>query len=162
MLFRRSEFIRIISATVAENCIEDGELELELAESALLENTEHTQELLKQLRNLGIQLAIDDFWTGYSSMAYLRKFPADTLKIDRSFIQVIHEDNVVDAIIKNMVELANSLGMKVVAERIETESQEQYVRSLDCHFGQGYRLGRPTTAGEYRLLMISESEKKQF
>ena len=114
---------------------------------------------LKQLNKQGVHLAIDDFGTGYSSMAYLRNFPANTLKIDRSFIQVIGEDSSADAIVKSMVELAGNLGMKVVAEGIETASQENYVRSLGCDFGQGFRLAKPMTSDEFRLLMIAESEK---
>lgn len=158
--FKRPDFIHTISDIVAKSCIEPGDLELELTESALMEDTHKTRDLLQQLRNLGIKLAIDDFGTGYSSMAYLRNFPVDTLKIDKSFIQVIHNDKTADAILTSMIDLARKLEINVVAEGIETDVQENYLRALDCYYGQGFKLAKPMTADEFRLLMINtESEK---
>ncbi len=159
MLFRRKDLVRIISANIAEYLIAEGELELELTESALLEDSAHTRELLEQLRRLGIQLAIDDFGTGYSSMAYLRSFPAKTLKIDQSFIKDIHIDKTADAILRSMVELAKSMHMDVVAEGIETAQQETFVRAVGCQYAQGYLLGRPIPADELRTLMISQADE---
>ncbi|MCU7797909.1 MAG: EAL domain-containing protein [Candidatus Thiodiazotropha sp. (ex Myrtea spinifera)] len=157
-LFGRQDLIHIVTRNIAEYCILDGELELELTESALLENSEHTQILLQQLRSRGIHLAIDDFGTGYSSMAYLRQFPAKTLKIDRSFINEIHTDKAADAILHNMAQLATSMDMEVVAEGIETQQQEQFIRSLGCQFAQGYLLGMPMSSDELRTLMISQTD----
>ncbi|MCU7806291.1 MAG: EAL domain-containing protein, partial [Candidatus Thiodiazotropha sp. (ex Semelilucina semeliformis)] len=157
-LFGRQDLIHIVTRNIAEYCILDGELELELTESALLENSEHTQILLQQLRSRGIHLAIDDFGTGYSSMAYLRQFPAKTLKIDRSFINEIHIDKAADAILHNMAQLATSMDMEVVAEGIETQQQEQFIRSLGCQFAQGYLLGMPMSSDELRTLMISQTD----
>ena len=159
MLFRRKDLVSIISANIAEYLIAEGELELELTESALLEDSAHTQELLEQLRRLGIQLAIDDFGTGYSSMAYLRSFPAKTLKIDQSFIKDIHTDKTADAILRSMVELAKNMQMDVVAEGIETSQQETFVRAVGCQYAQGYLLGRPIPADDLRTLMISQTDE---
>lgn len=159
MLFRRKDLVSIISANIAEYLIAEGELELELTESALLEDSAHTQELLEQLRRLGIQLAIDDFGTGYSSMAYLRSFPAKTLKIDQSFIKDIHTDKTANAILRSMVELAKSMQMDVVAEGIETTQQETFVRTVGCQYAQGYLLGRPIPADDLRTLMISQTDE---
>ncbi|MBN4080587.1 EAL domain-containing protein [Beggiatoa alba] len=156
--FRRTDLTQTISDIIAKSGFNAANLELEITESALMEDTKQTQHILKQLKKQDIQIAIDDFGTGYSSMAYLRNFPADTLKIDRSFIHAIHEDKAADAILKHMVGLAKSLEMNIVAEGIETEVQESYIRSLGCKFGQGFKLAKPMPADDYRLLMIAEAE----
>ena len=157
MLFRRPDLVRTISGIIAESYLDTVNLELEITESALMEDTEQTRKVLQQLKNQGIRLAIDDFGTGYSSMAYLREFPTQTLKIDRSFIHAIHQDKAADAILTNMVELAKNLDMEVVAEGIETKAQAEFVRSLGCRYAQGFSLANPMSAKRFRLLMLSES-----
>ncbi len=118
-------------------------LKLEITESVFSDNLEAAVGLLKQLRDLGVQLSIDDFGTGYSSLSYLQRFPVDTLKIDRSFVTQMmeNEDNL--AIVRTIVALAQNLGMDVVAEGVETEDQLTLLRKLECENGQGFLFSSP-------------------
>ena len=99
--------------------------------------------LLTELRRLGVQLSIDDFGTGYSSLSYLQRFPIDTLKIDRSFVTQMMENEENLAIVRTIVALAQNLGMDVVAEGVETEDQLKLLRKLECQNGQGYLFSTP-------------------
>jgi EAL domain-containing protein (putative c-di-GMP-specific phosphodiesterase class I) len=118
-------------------------LELELTESALIEDIELSAGVLKELKQLGILLSVDDFGTGYSGLAYLRRFPLDTLKLDRSF--VIQQDDGISSFkfIKAFVDLAHSLNLSVVAEGVETNETLQFLRDAACDEAQGYLLARP-------------------
>ena len=118
-------------------------LKLEITESVFSENIEAAVGLLTQLRNLGVQLSIDDFGTGYSSLSYLQRFPIDTLKIDRSFVTQMMENEENLAIVRTIVALAQNLGMDVVAEGVETEDQLMLLRKLECEHGQGYLFSTP-------------------
>ncbi|MEL0585002.1 MAG: EAL domain-containing protein [Candidatus Thiodiazotropha sp. (ex. Lucinoma kazani)] len=158
-LFSHGDLFKIVSDTLIEHQMHDGELELELTESALLKDVDHAQKLMQRLRRQGVNLAIDDFGTGYSSMAYLRDFPITTLKIDRSFIMNAPDDKAAGAILHSMVELATHTDKVIVAEGIETKQQEQLVRSLGCEFAQGFLLGKPRDAGQMQALLIAQTEK---
>jgi diguanylate cyclase (GGDEF)-like protein len=118
-------------------------LKLEITESVFTDNIEAAVGLLTQLRELGVQLSIDDFGTGYSSLSYLQRFPIDTLKIDRSFVTQMMENEENLAIVRTIVALAQNLGMDVVAEGVETEDQLRLLRKLDCENGQGYLFSTP-------------------
>ena len=118
-------------------------LKLEITESVFSDNIEAAVGLLTQLRNLGVQLSIDDFGTGYSSLSYLQRFPIDTLKIDRSFVTQMMENEENLAIVRTIVALAQNLGMDVVAEGVETEDQLMLLRKLECENGQGYLFSTP-------------------
>ncbi|HEX2269145.1 MAG TPA: diguanylate cyclase [Pyrinomonadaceae bacterium] len=118
-------------------------LKLEITESVFSDNIEAAVKLLTQLRNLGVQLSIDDFGTGYSSLSYLQRFPIDTLKIDRSFVTQMMENEENLAIVRTIVALAQNLGMDVVAEGVETEDQLMLLRKLECENGQGYLFSTP-------------------
>lgn len=144
--FRRPDFVTDIVGYITRYEISAHNVELELIESVLVENTQRTQKILSQLCNLGVRIAIDDFGTGYSSMAYLKDFPVNTLKIDRTFILGYDESDVGKAILKNIVSLANDLNLEIVAEGIETKEQESFVRALGCQIGQGYWFAKPMTA----------------
>ncbi|WRH68641.1 MAG: EAL domain-containing protein [Planktothrix sp. GU0601_MAG3] len=123
-------------------------LKLEITESSLMENINHATGLLEQLKALKIRLLIDDFGTGYSSLSYLQKLPVDTLKIDRSFVQNIEIENKDFEIAKTIVNLAHSLGLKVVAEGLETSQQVKIFQQLGCDFGQGYLFSPPLNPTE--------------
>jgi diguanylate cyclase (GGDEF)-like protein/PAS domain S-box-containing protein len=118
-------------------------LKLEITESVFSDNIEAAVGLLTELRNLGVQLSIDDFGTGYSSLSYLQRFPIDTLKIDRSFVTQMMENEENLAIVRTIVALAQNLGMDVVAEGVETEDQLKLLRKLECENGQGYLFSTP-------------------
>ena len=118
-------------------------LKLEITESVFSDNIDAAVGLLTQLRDLGVQLSIDDFGTGYSSLSYLQRFPIDTLKIDRSFVTQMMENEENLAIVRTIVALAQNLGMDVVAEGVETEDQLRLLRKLECENGQGYLFSTP-------------------
>ena len=124
-------------------------LKLEITESVFSDNIETAVGLLTQLRELGVQLSIDDFGTGYSSLSYLQRFPIDTLKIDRSFVTQMMENEENLAIVRTIVALAQNLGMDVVAEGVETEDQLSLLRKLECENGQGFLFSTPL--GERQL-----------
>ena len=118
-------------------------LKLEITESAAMENAEQTIQILKGLKNLGLQLSIDDFGTGYSSLSYLHRLPIDTLKIDRSFVNSVGENGEDSEILQTIISLAKNLKMRVIAEGIETESQLNILKNLGCDYGQGYLMSKP-------------------
>ena len=109
-----------------------------------MENIDTATEMLRQLRELGVQLSIDDFGTGYSSLSYLHRFPINTLKIDRSFVTCMVDNNENIEIVRTIVMLAQNLGMDVVAEGVETKEQLALLRKLGCENGQGYFFSRPS------------------
>ncbi|MBE0485707.1 EAL domain-containing protein [Marinobacter sp.] len=134
-------------ALASEN-IDPGKLEVELTEEIFIQNIEHNLNQLAQLRELGVQLAIDDFGVGYSSLGYLRDFPVDLLKIDRSFITHVtdrHDDAVIT---RAVINLAHNLGIQVVAEGVETEDQLNFLRAHRCNLAQGYLISRPIPAAD--------------
>ncbi|WP_148254284.1 putative bifunctional diguanylate cyclase/phosphodiesterase [Aidingimonas lacisalsi] len=121
-------------------------LELEITETSLMHFDHDTIERLRDIRNMGVSLAIDDFGTGYSSLSYLKELPIDTLKIDRTFIQGVFDDDRDQAIIRAITGVGASLGFTILAEGIETEEQSQAMLKLDCHQGQGFIFAPPATA----------------
>jgi diguanylate cyclase (GGDEF)-like protein/PAS domain S-box-containing protein len=132
-------------------------LELELTESALIDDIERTARMLRELRELGVKLAVDDFGTGYSGLAYLRSFPIDVLKLDRSF--VLQHDEHISAFdfVKAFVDMAHALKMSVVAEGVETLDVVEFLRSAACDEAQGYYFSRPIPLGELRALLAGEA-----
>ena len=146
--FRRADFADTVERILAETEFDPARLELELTESVLLGNIDTAEAGMMRLKALGIKLALDDFGTGYSSLAYLRRFPFDKLKIDRSFVMSIEKAADAAAIVHAVVSLGRGLGMKVTAEGVETADQHLFLRAAGVHFMQGYRFGRATTAME--------------
>lgn len=133
-------------------------LELELTESALIEDIERTAKMLRELKTLGILIAVDDFGTGYSGLAYLRRFPIDVLKLDRSFVLQQDETITTFDFVKAFVDMAHALNMSVVAEGVETAEVLAFLRAAECDQAQGYYLARPMPLGQLRELMASEPE----
>ena len=130
---------------------------LELTESALIQDIEHSAGILKHLKNLGITLAVDDFGTGYSGLAYLRRFPIDVLKLDRSF--VLQQDEGISSFdfIKAFVDMAHALKLSVVAEGVETKDVLDFLRSTSCDEAQGYFLARPLTLEAFETNFSNQS-----
>ncbi len=141
--FTQPDLIEQVRRTLEETQLSPRSLKLEITESAVMEDIEQATEMLRQLRALGVQLSIDDFGTGYSSLSYLHRFPIDTLKIDRSFIIQMVDNNENIEIVRTIVMLAQTLGMDVVAEGVETKEQLALLRRLGCENGQGYFFSKP-------------------
>jgi len=136
-------------------------LKLEITESVVMENAELATTMLKQLSNLGVHLCIDDFGTGYSSLSYLHRFPVDTLKIDRSFVNRIEEKDENVEIVRTIATLARNLGMEVVAEGVESEDQLACLKALKCEYAQGYLFSRPLTAERASAFINSDRDRRQ-
>jgi EAL domain-containing protein (putative c-di-GMP-specific phosphodiesterase class I) len=146
--FRRIDFVEVVERILHETHFDPGRLELELTESVLLGNVDTAEAAMLRLKMLGVRLALDDFGTGYSSLLYLRRFPFDKLKIDRSFVLSIEKAADAAAIVHAIVSLGRGLGMKVTAEGVETADQQLFLRAAGVHSMQGYRFGRPVTVAE--------------
>jgi EAL domain-containing protein (putative c-di-GMP-specific phosphodiesterase class I) len=132
-----------IRGVLQEIGLDPRSLKLEITESVVMDNIETATRTLEELRALGVELSIDDFGTGYSSLSYLQRFPVSTLKVDRSFISRIIESTGTAEIVRTIIKLAQTLGMDVVAEGVETEQQRAQLRALECEFGQGYYFAKP-------------------
>lgn len=142
---RQNNLPDVMRDILASNTIAAPDLELEITETSLMQNTDGAALALRELKSLGITLSLDDFGTGYSSLSYLRRFPIDTLKIDRAFIRDISSDPSDAVLVRAIIELAHSLGMRTVAEGVETSDQLQFLRTHSCNFAQGYFIARPLT-----------------
>src|SRR5206468_8249167 len=134
--FRSSGFVEAVTRVLRSTDLDPYRLELELNESVLVDNRDEAILILRRLKALGVQIAVDDFGTGYSSLSYLSRLPIDCLKIDRSFVSRVHERGSDAAIAQAVITLAHSLGMRVVAEGIETDAQREFLPSQACNPGQ--------------------------
>jgi diguanylate cyclase (GGDEF)-like protein len=143
--FRRTDFVDMVERVLKETEFDPKRLELEVTESTFLSNVDTALDAMQRLKALGVRLALDDFGTGYSSLLYLRRFPFDKLKIDRSFIRSIDKGSDA-AIVHAVVSLGRGLGMKVTAEGVETAEQHLFLRAAGVHMMQGFRFGRPVSA----------------
>ncbi len=152
--FQKPGFVEWIASTIEAHGIDERRLEIEITESVVMGDTAAVVTTLNELQALGVKLSIDDFGTGYSSLAYLRNFPIHTLKIDRSFVSDITRNSTDRAIAKTIVTLAHSLGMRVVAEGVETEEQRDVLRSFDADCMQGYLVARPLSPDDFDAFMV--------
>ncbi|MCA1636105.1 MAG: EAL domain-containing protein [Acidobacteria bacterium] len=151
--FSQPDLTEQIAAILSETGLSPSCLKLEITESMVMENIDTAIGMLTQLRALGVELAIDDFGTGYSSLSYLHRFPINTLKIDRSFVSRMLDNTENEEIVRTIVTLARSIEMNVVAEGVETASQLEQLRTLECDFGQGYLFSKPLAAADaFQLL----------
>jgi predicted signal transduction protein with EAL and GGDEF domain len=146
---RSRDFAATVHDALARSGLDPHLLELELTESVLVDDQAHARRTLEALRREGIHVAVDDFGTGYASLAYVRRFPMDTLKIDRQFVRGLPIDTENAAITSAIVALARSLRLGVVAEGVETEAEEEFLHSLHCFVVQGYRHARPMGARDF-------------
>ena len=146
--FRRSDFVDMVERVLADTQFDPARLELEVTESTLIGNVENAEAAMRRLKAMGVRLALDDFGTGYSSLLYLRRFPFDKLKIDRSFVRSIEKAADAAAIVHAVVSLGRGLGMKVTAEGVETADQQLFLRAAGVHSMQGYRFGHAVSADE--------------
>ncbi|OYV98142.1 MAG: hypothetical protein B7X11_06115, partial [Acidobacteria bacterium 37-65-4] len=128
-------------------------LKLELTESVIMENAQYAYDMMVQLRAQDIRLCIDDFGTGYSSMSYLRRYPVDALKIDKSFVSRMEEDEESREIVRSVLQMGKSLKMEVIAEGVETAGQRDVLKRLGCELGQGFFFHRPMEAQAVESLL---------
>jgi len=153
---QRPEFVEEVRQVVTESEIEPGSLTLELTESVMMQDMELSLLRLNALRALGVKLAIDDFGTGYSSLNYVRQFPVDILKIDRSFLADRNPE--VTELTAAIVQVARIFNLKAVAEGIESTSQLEQLQGISCDFGQGFHFAEPLS-GEDILAMAAEGRR---
>jgi EAL domain-containing protein (putative c-di-GMP-specific phosphodiesterase class I) len=151
----RPDFVVSVAATLHDTGTDAAQVCLEVTEHVLVDEGPEVLRTLDELKELGIGLAIDDFGTGYCSLTYLKRVPADTVKVDRTFVAGLGSDQQDTAIVTAVVNLAHSLGMTVVAEGVETPTQLARTRELGCDLVQGYHLFRPLEGADFAALVNS-------
>lgn len=151
--FQDTGFLNEVRRSLDTAGLHPGSLQLELTESVLMRRDDHIDALLGTLKDLGVRIAVDDFGTGFSSLRYLREFPIDVLKIDKTFIDDIPEDPKQVALVEGILHLADTLGLQVIAEGIEDQAQRELLTSLGCRFGQGYLFAPPMNLEESEVIL---------
>jgi diguanylate cyclase (GGDEF)-like protein len=150
--FRGCGVVPNVVNALAMSALTPGRLELEITETTLLDDNKNTTQALHQLQSLGARIVMDDFGTGYSSLSYLRKFPFDKIKIDRSFVRELPGDKDSSAIVRSIINLANSIGMATTAEGVETEEQRIHLQAEGCTEAQGFLFSHPLPVADLRAL----------
>ena len=141
--YKRPDFVTKVISTINKNDMKPEELELEITESVLIDDIRSVVEKMEELRDFGVRISLDDFGTGFSSLSYLKGLPADTLKVDKSFIDSILNDDSTRIITQTVIDMAGKLGYETVAEGVETEEQFELLKSLGCDIIQGYYFSKP-------------------
>jgi len=156
--FRQNDFVAQVKRILLESGAQASHLKLELTESTVLENVEDTISKMRELKRLGVSFSMDDFGTGYSSLQYLKRLPLDQIKIDQSFVRDITFDPNDDAIVQTIIAMTEALGLSVIAEGVETETQHAFLERHDCHAFQGYLFGKPLPLAQFEDLLRNVSE----
>ncbi|MEA3422805.1 MAG: EAL domain-containing protein [Bacillota bacterium] len=151
--FKSFEFVVFVEEKTKEYGLEPDKIKFEITEHSIVEDLNGALVIMNALKDLGFMTALDDFGTKYSSLNYLAKLPFDYIKIDKSYVDYITEDHKLRSVVKQLVHLAHDMGMKVIAEGIETIEQENMLLSLDCDYGQGYYFSRPVNEEKLFLLL---------
>jgi len=151
--FAREDFVTSVLRAIWHYGVKPQQFELEITESLLMRNVDDTTACMKRFRAAGLALSIDDFGTGYSSLGYLRQFPVDALKIDRSFVKDLHTSDDDAAICAAIIAMARELKLKVIAEGVENVEQLEFLRSHKCDQVQGYLVGAPMPVVDLQALL---------
>ncbi len=152
--YKRPDFVTKVMSTVNKYGLDPSKLELEITESVLIDDMKTVFEKMEELRDFGIRISIDDFGTGYSSLQYLKSLPADTLKLDKTFIDSAENDSSTKIIIETMIGMSKKLGFETVAEGVETKEQLEILENMGCDIIQGYYLGKPVSDEEIENLLL--------
>ena len=152
--YKRPDFVTKVMSTVNKYGLDPSKLELEITETVLIDDMKTVFEKMEELRDFGIRISIDDFGTGYSSLQYLKSLPADTLKLDKTFIDSAENDNSTKIIIETMIGMSKKLGFETVAEGVETKEQLDILENMGCDIIQGYYLGKPVSDEEIENLLL--------
>jgi EAL domain-containing protein (putative c-di-GMP-specific phosphodiesterase class I) len=152
--FVLGDLLKSVTQAIHQTGCDAGCLELEITESLVMHNRERAVALITQLKELGVSVAIDDFGTGYSSLAYLKRFPIDSLKIDRSFVTDIPGDADNAAITQAIIAMAHNLKLRVIAEGVENAAQFRFLREHGCDEMQGYYFSRPLPEAQASALLL--------
>ena len=158
--FRQPNFVNRVIEIVRDTEIDPSKLMLELTETVVLADLGDAVAKMNTLKEVGIRFSLDDFGTGYSSLAYLTRLPFDQLKIDQSFVQNLAPDSNDLALCEAIVVMAHKLGIKVIAEGIETQDQYDILKQIGCDYGQGYLFSKPLPADEFEMLVNVSSCQK--
>jgi diguanylate cyclase (GGDEF)-like protein len=153
--FRDEKFLEDLFSVLRETGLDPHSLELEVTESVLMRNAEVAASTLKAVRDIGIRVSVDDFGTGYSSLSYLRKFPLDSLKIDQSFLRKIHVAPDDSIIVSAIISMGRAIGLRVIAEGVETVEELAFLEANDCDEAQGFYFSRPVPAEEFVKLLAA-------
>lgn len=154
--FKNGDIAKVVARILEETGLEPERLELEITENMLIRDTDPVVTQLNELHEMGIAIAMDDFGTGYSSLSYISSFPFNKIKIDKAFIHAMTSDDALNAIVKCIIAMGQSLGVTITAEGVETEEQAKLLRGYGCHEIQGYLYGRPVNAEECARLIADE------
>ncbi|MEX0957985.1 MAG: EAL domain-containing protein [Burkholderiales bacterium] len=157
--FKQQDLADLVFRVLRETGVPAALLEIELTESAVMEDAEASVIMLERLKDFGVRISIDDFGTGYSSLSYLKRLPLDVLKIDQSFVRDISTDPNDAAIVRAIITLTRSLGMKVIAEGVETEAQLTFLNAYGCQYAQGFLFGQPMPADELARRVIESAAR---
>jgi len=153
--FQEDGFLVGLCSVLSDTGLDPRSLELEITESVLMKDTEASVSILKAVREIGVRVAVDDFGTGYSSLSYLRRLPLDSLKIDQSFLHKIHSAPDDSIIISAIIGMGRNLGLRVIAEGVETAEETAFLKANDCDEGQGYFFSRPATAQQFVKMLAA-------
>ncbi len=151
------DLLREVSETLQRTELDPRNLTLEITESVVMSDAPSNIATLVKLRHLGLEMAIDDFRTGYSSLSYLKRFPVSYLKIDRSFVEGLREGSDDKVVVSGIIALAHTLGMRTIAEGVETAEQLEYLEAVGCELAQGFHLARPLPREEVKFLLAERS-----
>jgi len=155
--FKQKDLITIVESALTKTKLAPAYLDIEILEGTAMDDIEQTIETLKRFKDLGVSISIDDYGTGHSTLSYIKKFPVDNLKIDRTFIHNLMDDEGDQAIVASTITLANKLGLKVLAEGVEDERQLAWLQDAGCDEIQGYHFSRPIPASEFVKLLAKET-----
>ena len=153
---RQTDLVERVQGSLARHDIAGGRVTFEVTESAAMEDPQASLRVFERLAQLGVSLSIDDFGTGYSSLSYLRRLPARQLKIDRSFVQDVASQEDAQAIVRAVIKLAHALGLKVVAEGVETVAQQDVLKRMGCDQLQGFLFAKPMPARHLQLWVMGD------